>query len=170
MTITDSPLQTFHIILFFAVKRCVQVYIQPCKLNIHYEKRNMENYEKKKVNSHGIDEKAIMALVGNKDLRHTVCKPSEEANVNGSTSVQATASEELAERMAYYEKEYLHCVPSETRRSLHVDAVLHQQLSSLIWALGRGDVTMEGYVNRLLARHFEEYNAIIENKCRKVKI
>lgn len=134
----------------------------------------MEEYEKKKVNSHGIDEKAIMDLVGNKDLRRAACKPSEETNVNGSTSVQTAAPKELAERMAYYEREYLHCVPSETRRSLHVDAVLHQQLSSLIWALGRGDVTMEGYVNRLLARHFEEYkdvlNAIIENKCRKVKI
>lgn len=134
----------------------------------------MEEYEKKKVNSHGIDEKAIMDLVENKDLRRAACKPSEETNVNGSASVQAAAPKELAERMAYYEKEYLHCVPSETRRSLHVDAVLHQQLSSLIWALGRGDITMEGYVNRLLVRHFEEYkdvlNAIIEGKCQKVKI
>lgn len=134
----------------------------------------MENNGKKKVNPHGIDERAIMNLVGDKDLRRVACKPSEETNINGSTDVQTIAPEDPAVRMAYYEKEYLHCVPSETRRSLHVDAVLHQKLSSLIWALGRSDVTMEGFVNRLLARHFEEYkdvlNDIIESKCQKVKI
>ena len=63
--------------------------------------------------------------------------------------------------MSGHETGFLPGIRSEKRKSLHIDAGLHHQLSSLIWAVGCGDITMEGLVNRLLTRHFEEYKDVL---------
>ena len=63
--------------------------------------------------------------------------------------------------MPDHETTFLHGIRSEKRKSLHIDADLHHQLCSLIWAIGCGEITMEGLVNRLLTQHFEEYKDVL---------
>ena len=45
--------------------------------------------------------------------------------------------------------------------------------SSLVWAVGRGEVTVAGFVNQVLAHHFEEngglINAVLEKYYQSLK-
>lgn len=128
----------------------------------------MEYSGKKKVDPHRIDKQAIRELVGGKSPQRIVAKPSEERDTASVVPEQPVGQTERPGRIPDHETTFLHGIRSEKRKSLHIDADLHHQLSSLIWAIGCGDITMEGLVNRLLTQHFEEYkdvlNAMTENR------
>lgn len=121
----------------------------------------MENSGKKKVDPHRIDKQAIRELVGGKSPQRIVAKPSEERDTACIVPEQLVGQTEQPGRMPDHETRFLHGIRSEKRKSLHIDADLHHQLSSLIWAIGCGDITMEGLVNRLLTQHFEEYKDVL---------
>ncbi|MCS2965368.1 DUF3408 domain-containing protein [Bacteroides ovatus] len=68
---------------------------------------------------------------------------------------------------------FLNTVRTKSRKSLHIDADLHRRISSLVWAVGRGEVTVAGFVNQVLAHHFEEngglINAVLEKYYQSLK-
>lgn len=121
----------------------------------------MKNSGKKKVDPRLLDKQAIRELVGGKSPQRIVTKPSEETDTASIVSEQPAGLTEQSGRMSGHETGFLPGIRSEKRKSLHIDAGLHHQLSSLIWAVGCGDITMEGLVNRLLTRHFEEYKDVL---------
>lgn len=128
----------------------------------------MGNSGKNKVDPRHIDRNAIRDMVVGKDLQRIIAKPLEKTNAVSISHEQATGQKEQSGREVGHETEFLHGIRSEKRKSLHIDAGLHHQLSSLIWAVGCGDITMEGLVNYLLTRHIEEHkdilNAMTENR------
>ncbi len=121
----------------------------------------MEYSGKKKVDPHRIDKQAIRELVGGKSTQRIVTKPSEKKDTASIASEQPIRQKEQSGRMPDHETTFLHGIRSEKRKSLHIDADLHHQLCSLIWAIGCGEITMEGLVNRLLTQHFEEYKDVL---------
>uniref|UniRef100_UPI00359C5BE9 DUF3408 domain-containing protein n=1 Tax=Bacteroides ovatus TaxID=28116 RepID=UPI00359C5BE9 len=121
----------------------------------------MENPGKKKVDPRRIDKQAIRELVGGKSPQRIVTKSSEERDTASIVPEQLIGQAEQSGGMLDHETKFLHGIRSEKRKSLHIDADLHHQLSSLIWAIGCGDITMEGLVNRLLTQHFEEYKDVL---------
>jgi len=121
----------------------------------------MEYSGKKKVDPHRIDKQAIRELVGGKSTQRIVTKPSEKKDTATIASEQPIRQKEQSGRMPDHETTFLHGIRSEKRKSLHIDADLHHQLCSLIWAIGCGEITMEGLVNRLLTQHFEEYKDVL---------
>lgn len=121
----------------------------------------MENSGKKKVDPRRIDKQAIRELVGGKPTQRIITKPSEKKDTASIASEQPIVQTEQSGGMPDGETKFLHGIRSEKRKSLHIDAGLHHQLSSLIWAIGCGDITMEGLVNRLLTQHFEEYKDVL---------
>ncbi|WP_165364520.1 DUF3408 domain-containing protein [Parabacteroides goldsteinii] len=121
----------------------------------------MEYSGKKKVDPRWIDKQAIRELVGGKSPQRIVAKPSEERDTVSIVPEQPIVQTERPGRMLGHETILLHGIRSEKRKSLHIDAGLHHQLCSLIWAIGCGDITMEGLVNRLLTQHFEEYKDVL---------
>ena len=60
--------------------------------------------------------------------------------------------------------------PEDTAEEI---ADLHRRISSLVWAVGRGEVTVAGFVNQVLAHHFEEngglINAVLEKYYQSLK-
>ena len=72
-----------------------------------------------------------------------------------------------------YRASFLNTVRTKSRKSLHIDADLHRRISSLVWAVGRGEVTVAGFVNQVLAHHFEEngglINAVLEKYYQSLK-
>lgn len=121
----------------------------------------MESSGKKKVDPRRIDKQAIRELVGGKSPQRIVTKPSEKKDTASIASEQPIRQKEQSGGMLDGETKFLHGIRSEKRKSLHIDADLHHQLSSLIWAIGCSDITMEGLVNRLLTQHFEEYKDVL---------
>ncbi len=121
----------------------------------------MKNSGKKKVDPRRIDKQAIRELVGGKSPQRIVTRPPEETDTASIVSEQPAGQTKQPGRMLDHETTFLHGIRSEKRKSLHIDAGLHQQLCSLIWAIGYGDITMEGLVNRLLTQHFEEYKDVL---------
>lgn len=121
----------------------------------------MEYSGKKKVDPHRIDKQAIRELVGGKSPQRIVTKPSEKKDTASIVPEQPVGQTEQPGRMPDHETTFLHGIRSEKRKSLHIDADLHHQLCFLIWAIGCGDITMEGLVNRLLTQHFEEYKDVL---------
>ena len=105
---------------------------------------------KKKFDPRSIDEKAILDIVARKGT----IRPDSPA-----TSV-SPKPEDTAEEIA-------------GSKSLHIDADLHRRISSLVWAVGRGEVTVAGFVNQVLAHHFEEngglINAVLEKYYQSLK-
>lgn len=121
----------------------------------------MEYSGKKKVDPHRIDKQTIRELVGGKSPQRIVTKPSEKKDTASIVPEQPVGQTEQPGRMPDHETTFLHGIRSEKRKSLHIDADLHHQLCSLIWAIGCGEITMEGLVNRLLTQHFEEYKDVL---------
>lgn len=121
----------------------------------------MESSGKKKVDPRRIDKQAIRELVGGKSPQRIVTKPSEKKDTASIASEQPIRQKEQSGGMLDGETKFLHGIRGEKRKSLHIDADLHHQLSSLIWAIGCSDITMEGLVNRLLTQHFEEYKDVL---------
>ena len=72
-----------------------------------------------------------------------------------------------------YRASFLNTVRTKSRKSLHIDADLHRRISSLVWAVGRGEATVAGFVNQVLAHHFEEngglINAVLEKYYQSLK-
>ena len=123
---------------------------------------------KKRFAPRSIDEKAILDIVARKgtirpDSPATSAspKPSSEAPVFTTGEIDA------------YRASFLNTVRTKSRKSLHIDAGLHRRISSLVWAVGRGEVTVAGFVNQVLAHHFEEngglINAVLEKYYQSLK-
>lgn len=122
----------------------------------------MGNYGKKKVDPHCIDMKAIRDMVGGTTPRPVAAKPSEENDTVSTAYEQVTSQKKESGKMVDHETKHLHGIQSVKRKSLHIDADLHHQLSSLMWVIGYGDITMEGLVNCLLTRHLKEYEDVLD--------
>ena len=114
---------------------------------------------KKRFDPRSIDEKAILDIVARKgtirpDSPATSASPKPEDTVEeiaGSSEAPVFTTGEID---AYR-------------------AGLHRRISSLVWAVGRGEVTVAGFVNQVLAHHFEEngglINAVLEKYYQSLK-
>ena len=132
---------------------------------------------KKKFDPRSIDEKTILDIVARKgtirpDSTVTVesRKPEDvEEEVAGESEAPVFTVEEINA----YRASFLNTVRTKSRKSLHIDADLHRRISSLVWAVGRGEVTVAGFVNQVLAHHFEEngglINAVLEKYYQSLK-
>ena len=127
---------------------------------------------KKRFDPRSIDEKAILDIVARKgtirpDSPATSASPKPEDTVEeiaGSSEAPVFTTGEIDA----YRASFLNTVRTKSRKSLHIDAGLHRRISSLVWAVGRGEVTVAGFVNQVLAHHFEEngglINAVLEKE------
>ena len=128
---------------------------------------------KKRFDPRSIDEKAILDIVARKgtirpDSPATSASPKPEDTVEeiaGSSEAPVFTTGEIDA----YRASFLNTVRTKSRKSLHIDAGLHRRISSLVWAVGRGEVT----VNQVLAHHFEEngglINAVLEKYYQSLK-
>ena len=132
---------------------------------------------KKKFDPRSIDEKAILDIVARKgtirpDSPATSVSPKPEdtaEEIAGSSEAPVFTTGEIDA----YRASFLNTVRTKSRKSLHIDADLHRRISSLVWAVGRGEVTVAGFVNQVLAHHFEEngglINAVLEKYYQSLK-
>ena len=146
---------------------------------------------KKKFDPRSIDEKAILDIVARKgtirpDSPATSVSPKPEdtaeeiagipsswpgydLTIAGSSEAPVFTTGEIDA----YRASFLNTVRTKSRKSLHIDADLHRRISSLVWAVGRGEVTVAGFVNQVLAHHFEEngglINAVLEKYYQSLK-
>lgn len=133
---------------------------------------------KKKFDPRSIDEKAILDIVARKGTIRAESpvtavsrKPedAEEEVVGGSNEAPVFTTGEIDA----YRASFLNTVRTKSRKSLHIDADLHRRISSLVWAVGRGEATVAGFVNQVLAHHFEEngelINAVLEKYYQSLK-
>lgn len=132
---------------------------------------------KKKFDPRSIDEKAILDIVARKGT----IRP--ESSVTAASRKPEDAEKKVAgesealiftiEEINAYKASFLNTVRTKSRKSLHIDADLHRRISSLVWAVGRGEVTVAGFVNQVLAHHFEEngelINAVLEKYYQSLK-
>lgn len=132
---------------------------------------------KKKFDPRSIDEKAILDIVARKGT----IRPDSPAT--GVSSKSEDVEEEVAgeseapvftvKEINAYRASFLNTVRTKSRKSLHIDADLHRRISSLVWAVGRGEATVAGFVNQVLAHHFEEngglINAVLEKYYQSLK-
>lgn len=134
------------------------------------------NSGKKKFDPRSIDEKEILEIVARKGtirpespVTAVPRKPGTEDEVTGNKEAPAFSTEEINA----YRASFLNTVRTKSRKSLHIDADLHRRISSLVWAVGRGEVTVAGFVNQVLAHHFEEnsglINAVLEKYYQSLK-
>lgn len=134
------------------------------------------NSGKKKFDPRSIDEKEILEIVAKKGpirpeppVTAVPRKPGTEDEVTGNSEAPAFSTEEINA----YRASFLNTVRTKSRKSLHIDANLHRRISSLVWAVGRGEVTVAGFVNQVLAHHFEEngglINAVLEKYYQSLK-
>ena len=128
---------------------------------------------KKRFDPRSIDEKAILDIVARKgtirpDSPATSASPKPEDTVE-----EIAGSSEAPGFTTAYRASFLNTVRTKSRKSLHIDAGLHRRISSLVWAVGRGEVTVAGFVNQVLAHHFEEngglINAVLEKYYQSLK-
>lgn len=132
---------------------------------------------KKRFAPRSIDEKAILDIVARKGT----IRPDSPAT--GVSSKSEDVEEEVAgeseapvftvKEINAYRASFLNTVRTKSRKSLHIDADLHRRISSLVWAVGRGEATVAGFVNQVLAHHFEEngglINAVLEKYYQSLK-
>ena len=120
----------------------------------------------KRIDPKSIDEQAILEIVARKNERvgTLVSETESPRSAVRVTSVppirsvpQPTVS---AERMAAYEREFLRGVTLSEHRSLHIDGKIHRRIAALTGISGT-QVTVSGFVNRVLEHHFREYGAEI---------
>lgn len=127
----------------------------------------MGNYGKKRIDPGRIDKKSISDMVWGKSTQGTIPRAVKETNTTGTTHMQTVSREESAVWTDSHEAGRFHSIPAKARKSLHIDAELHRRLSSLVWATGRSDVTMEGLLNYILTQHLKEYKDVLDVICRK---
>ena len=104
---------------------------------------------KKKFDPRSIDEKAILDIVARKgtirpDSPATSVSPKPEdtaEEIAGSSEAPVFTTGEIDA----YRASFLNTVRTKSRKSLHIDADLHRRISSLVWAVGRGEVTVAGF-------------------------
>ena len=107
---------------------------------------------KKKFDPRSIDEKAILDIVARKgtirpDSPATSVSPKPEdtaEEIAGSSEAPVFTTGEIDA----YRASFLNTVRTKSRKSLHIDADLHRRISSLVWAVGRGEVTVAGFVRQ----------------------
>ena len=132
---------------------------------------------KKKFDPRSIDEKAILDIVARKGtIRPESSVTAASRKPEDAEKKAAGESEALIftiEEINAYKASFLNTVRTKSRKSLHIDADLHRRISSLVWAVGRGEVTVAGFVNQVLAHHFEEngelINAVLEKYYQSLK-
>ena len=126
---------------------------------------------KKKFDPRSIDEKAILDIVARKGTIRPDSPATEDTaeEIAGSSEAPVFTTGEIDA----YRASFLNTVRTKSRKSLHIDADLHRRISSLVWAVGRGEVTVAGFVNQVLAHHFEEngglINAVLEKYYQSLK-
>jgi len=118
----------------------------------------------KRIDPKSIDEQAILEIVAGKNERIGTLISETESSRRSASPVppiqsvpQPTVS---AERMAAYEREFLRGVTLSEHRSLHIDGKIHRRITALTGISGT-QVTVSGFVNRVLEHHFREYGAEI---------
>ena len=124
---------------------------------------------KKKFDPRSIDEKTILDIVARKGT----IRPDSPATGVSSKSEESEAPVFTVKEINAYRASFLNTVRTKSRKSLHIDADLHRRISSLVWAVGRGEATVAGFVNQVLAHHFEEngglINAVLEKYYQSLK-
>lgn len=133
---------------------------------------------KKRFDPRSIDEKAILDIVARKgtirpDSPATSTSPKPEDTVKKIAGSSEAPPVFTTGEIDAYRASFLNTVRTKSRKSLHIDAGLHRRISSLVWAVGRGEVTVAGFVNQVLAHHFEEnsglINAVLEKYYQSLK-
>ena len=109
---------------------------------------------KKKFDPRSIDEKAILDIVARKG---TIRPDSPATSVSPKPEDTAEEIAGSSEAPVFTTGE----IRTKSRKSLHIEADLHRRISSLVWAVGRCEVTVAGFVNQVLAHHFEENGGLI---------
>ena len=124
---------------------------------------------KKRFDPRSIDEKAILDIVARKGT----IRPDSPATSASPKPEDTVAPVFTTGEIDAYRASFLNTVRTKSRKSLHIDAGLHRRISSLVWAVGRGEVTVAGFVNQVLAHHFEEngglINAVLEKYYQSLK-
>lgn len=132
---------------------------------------------KKKFDPRSIDEKAILDIVARKGTIRLESPATAASRKAEDTEEEIAGSNEApvftTGDINAYRASFLNTTRSKSRKSLHIDAGLHRRISSLVWAVGRGEVTVAGFVNQVLAHHFEEHgeliNAVLEKYYQSLK-
>ena len=132
---------------------------------------------KKKFDPRSIDEKTILDIVARKGTIRPDSPVTAESRKSEDTVEEVARECETpvftVEEINAYRTSFLNTVRTKSRKSLHIDADLHRRISSLVWAVGRGEVTVAGFVNQVLAHHFEEngglINAVLEKYYQSLK-
>lgn len=118
-----------------------------------------------------IDEQVILEIVSGKNARPFA--PSNTTSGDDKpTSTSATKQSPVTkpgsqppsedqDALDRYETMFLHPGHIASRKSLHIDADIHRRISALVGAAARNDLTVSGFVNGILTRHFEEYGELI---------
>lgn len=66
------------------------------------------------------------------------------------------------EEITAYEEKFLCDSRCATSKTLHVNAEYHHRILSLVCATGRSEVTVAGFVNRVLESHFAENGEVFD--------
>lgn len=132
---------------------------------------------KKKFDPRSIDEKTILDIVARKGTIRPDSPVTAESRKSEDTVEEVARECETpvftVEEINAYRTSFLNTVRTKSRKSLHIDADLHRRISSLVWAVGRDEATVAGFVNQVLAHHFEEngelINAVLEKYYQSLK-
>ncbi len=121
---------------------------------------------KKRIDPQTIDEQSILDIVAGKNARLYSPVHTATSIVDRQTSqaIAPSNNEELAESrrsLSEYEARFLHPGHIDSRKSLHIDVTIHRRICALVGAAARQDLTVSGFVNGVLARHFEDYGELI---------
>lgn len=121
---------------------------------------------KKRIDPQTIDEQSILDIVAGKNARLYSPAHTAASVLDSSTSQRAVPSNEkniveCRRSLSEYEARFLHPGHIDSRKSLHIDATIHRRICALVGAAARQDLTVSGFVNGVLARHFDDYGELI---------
>lgn len=125
----------------------------------------------KRIDPRTIDEQVILEIVAGKNARlftPSNAVPEDDKPISTSAIQRMpfskpdtqTASDDH-DALVRYESLFLHPGRIATRKSLHIDSSIHRRISALVGVAARNDLTVSGFVNGILARHFDQYGDVI---------
>lgn len=82
-----------------------------------------------------------------------------KAAVPGSTSERYGSSE--------YAERFLKPHSCENRQGVYIDRELHKKISVIVGVAGNRNMTVGGYIDRVLEYHFEQFGDAIKSYCAK---
>lgn len=125
----------------------------------------------KRVDPRTIDEQVILDIVSGKNARpfapsNTISADDKSTSTSANQHIPASKQKsqppsEDQDALDRYEAVFLHPGHITSRKSLHIDADIHRRISALVGAAARNDLTVSGFVNGILTRHFEEHGKSI---------